>query len=214
MKKIFISAVLVTLIGFPMAQSANAERSFKFEVIPQVFIGKAGDCGADYPAGTPIVGSDWEKNLGLEDTNGHGHQALWLSKNGLTADCSAAVAKIVGVKGITLTELGFDIRNGGHCGAGAPRFNVEATDGFHFMGGCANGTQSPDTPVQGWMRVLIDPTNPAQAFPPLTPGATITSIEIVFDEGTDATPGFSGFAILDNININGTLVGQHGFHLR
>jgi hypothetical protein len=183
---------------------------------PWTYVGKAGDCGAGAPAGTNIVASALVKKFGLPDTNGKPGDALMLSKNGPTADCSSAGASIDGVgpkkkgvqPGITLTELGYDVRNGGHCGAGAPRFNVVATDGNHFMGACGNATVTPDTPQPGWMRVRIDPTNPAQAFPPLAAGATIISIDVVFDEGVDTGPDLSGFVMLDNIDVNGTLLGK------
>jgi hypothetical protein len=137
---------------------------------------------------------------------GDERKGLLLSKNGHTLDCSAAGASFTGVKGITLTELGFDIRNGTHCSAGAPRFNVVATDGFHFIGGCSNGTPTAAPQDPGaWTRVRIDPSNPAQAFPPIVSGATVVSIEIVFDEGTDGGPG-AGLAVIDNIDVNGTLI--------
>jgi hypothetical protein len=46
-------------------------------------------------------------------------------------------------------------------------------------------------------------------FPPLTPGTHITSLEIIFDEGTDTanndTEGV-GLAVIDNIFINGTYI--------
>ena len=44
-------------------------------------------------------------------------------------------------------------------------------------------------------------------FPPIASAATIKSIEIVFDEGTDATPG-AGLAVIDKNDINGTLIGE------
>jgi hypothetical protein len=202
---VIASSVLAASAGLAMVSSAYAEN---LKVEPGVFVGKAGDCGTGYPAGHKIVGAEWVKNIGLPDQHGGDSQALILSKNGPTTDCSAAGADIKGVKGIKLTEIGFDIRNGGHCGSGAPRFNVEATDGSHFVGGCANGTQTPNTPQAGWTRVRINPANPAQAFPPIAPGATIKSISIIFDEGVDTGPDFSGMAIIDNIDINGTLIGQ------
>ena len=37
----------------------------------------------------------------------------------------------------------------------------------------------------------------------------VKSIQIVFDEGQDTGPDFFGLAVLDNIDVNGTLVG-HG----
>ena len=202
------SAALAAAVGLAIALPAYADDNDndKFKVDPGVFIGKAGDCG---PApGSKIVGAAWVKDIGLPDAKGHDSEGLILSKNGPTADCSAAGATLKGVKGITLTEIGFDIRNGGHCGAGAPRFNVVTSDGFHFLGGCANATQTPNTPQQGWTRVRIDPLNPAQAFPPIAPGAKIVSIDIVFDEGVDVGPDFSGMAIIDNIDVNGVLVGR------
>jgi hypothetical protein len=202
------AAFLAFAFALPALADNDDNDNDKFKVDPGVFVGKAGDCGTGYPAGHKIVGAAWVKDMGLPDTKGNDSEGLFLSKNGPTADCSAAGASLKGVKGITLTEIGFDIRNGGHCGAGAPRFNVVATDGFHFVGGCANGTQTPNTPQAGWTRVRINPQNPAQAFPPIAPGAKIVSIDIVFDEGVDTGPDFSGFAELDNIDVNGVLVGR------
>ena len=196
-----------------------------FAVHPKTFVGKAGDCGVGYPAGAEIVSAEWIKGMGLPDNGGANfgpttnaaaipnnnddRNGLLLSKNGATPNCSSAGADLTGLEGTVLTELGFDYRNGTHCGAGAPRFNVTTSDGvFHFLGGCANSTPSPapqDPTV--WTRVRIDPTNPGQAFPPIAPGAKVKSIEIVFDEGTDGGAG-AGLAVIDNIDINGVLVGK------
>jgi hypothetical protein len=163
------------------------------------------------PGHTHIVASQWVQDLGLNGANPGGN-GLILSKNGTTPTNASAGASVNGVKGITLTELGFDERgnfalnSGGHCGAGATRFNVVTTDGVtHFLGGCANATKTQDTPAQGWFRVRIDPTNLGQAFPPVTPTEKVKSIDLVFDEGTDTGPDFSGFAILTNIDVNGQL---------
>ncbi len=48
----------------------------------------------------------------------------------LSASSAAAGAVINGVKGLTLTELGWDIRVGTHCSptSGAPRFNIVTSD--------------------------------------------------------------------------------------
>jgi hypothetical protein len=193
------------------------------QAVPSNFVGKAGDCGTGTPAGSNIVTSAWLTGMGLPDNGGSNtatdaatkhdpHFGLLLSKNGLTADCSAAGATIEGAAGTTPTELGFDYRNGGHCGAGAPRFNLTTSDGvFHFIGGCANGTQTPapQDPAQ-WTRVRFSPTSVAQAFPPVAPGAKIKSLSIIFDEGTDTAstsdPMGVGLAVLDNIDVNGTLI--------
>jgi hypothetical protein len=196
MKKLLL--VLAVLFSFPLALLAWAAGEFQAQ--PGVFD----------PGGTGIVVAQWIKNLGLPDLEGPQRFGLLLSKNGPTATNAAAGATISGVEGIVLTEIGFDINTGTHCGAGAPRFNVQASDGFHFLGGCNNGTKTPGTPDPGWTRVRINPSNAAQAFPPIAPGSTVKSIQIVFDEGTDTGPDFSGIAVLDNIDINGTLIGKPG----
>lgn len=157
------------------------------------------------PDNTGIVTAAWSNSIGLPDKGGSNF-GLLLQKNGLTSANAASGAFIQGVEGITLTVLGFDYKDGSHCGGGAPRFNVLATDGFHFIGGCGNATPV-GAPAVGWTRVTLDPYNPAQAFPVLTPGATILSITLILDEGTDQG---TGSALLDNINVNGTYIGKPG----
>jgi hypothetical protein len=199
--------------------------------IPAIFVGAAGDCGNGYPAGSRIVTAAWLGGMGLPDNGGNNttrldlatnpnkndpHRGLLLSKNGPTPDCSAAGATIEGVRGMLVTptfELGFDFRNGGHCGAGAPRYNVVAKPvvgpDINFVGGCSNGirTPAPQDPLE-WTRVRF--TN-AQAFPPLLVGSRIVSIELIFDEGTDEPlvlddPNGVGLAVVDNLNINGVFI--------
>jgi hypothetical protein len=194
MKYVLGLGVLIILAGVAVAPSAEAA-----QVRPSVFVGAAGVCGP--MPGSKIVGAAWVKHFGLADTVPNTSFALILSKNGPTTDCSAAGADVRGINGTVLTELGFDVRNGGHCGAGAPRFNVVTNDNqLHFIGGCANGTQTPDTPQQGWTRVRFDLTSLG--------GLPVKSVGLVFDEGTDTGPDFSGVVILDNIDINGTLIGR------
>jgi len=200
-------ATTLVLLASALAPGGALADNAAVKAKPFTFVGAAGDCG---PApGSDIVDAAWQPHEGLPDA-GKSNHGLYLAKLGPTPDCSASGAVIDGVSGITLTEIGFDIRDDGHCGAGAPRFNVTATDGFHFLGGCANGTKTPNTPAAGWTRVRIDPTNGAQAFPPIAANATIISIAIVFDEGTDTGPDFTGFAVIDNIDINGVLIGKPG----
>jgi hypothetical protein len=130
---------------------------------------------------------------------------LLLVKTGPTANFAAAGADLKSVRGMTLTELGYDIRTGSHCGGGAPRFNVVTEDGVTHFVGCSSGTVT--TSSAGWRRLRWDPKNPAQAFPPIT--GTVRSISIIFDEGQDAAAGEpSGSAIIDNIDLNGKLVGE------
>lgn len=160
------------------------------------------------PGHTGTVAAAWVKHLGLpqNDPNRYG---LILSKNAPTPTNSAPGLVINGVKGIHLTELGFDVRNGGHCGAGAPRFNVVASDlpGVTRFYGCVYGTHTAATPQAGWQRVrfLTNVSYPGADAIPST--ATILSISVIFDEGVDTGPDFSGMVVLDNIDINGFLIG-------
>jgi hypothetical protein len=161
------------------------------------------------PGNTGTVAAAWIKHLGEPDPNDLGDVdrfALLLSKNTASSTNSAAGATIENVSGIHLTEVGFDFKNGSHCGAGAPRFNVVTNDGvLHFVGGCSSGVITPNTPEMGWSRVRIDPA--LVGNPNITPTETVTSIQIIFDEGTDTATDFSGQAVIDNIDINGTLIG-------
>jgi hypothetical protein len=147
-------------------------------------------------------------------------QGLLLVKTGPTGNNASAGATLKNVKGITLTELGYDIRKpglnqndprGSHCGAGSPRFNVTTSDGFWFI-----GCNSP-TPVStgggltnGWLRLRWSGIGlmgyKDNVLSPIT--GTVKSISIVFDEGQDTGPDNFGAAMLDNIDVNGTLVGR------
>jgi hypothetical protein len=149
------------------------------------------------PDHTGIISSAWVPGIGLPDAGGSNH-GLYLAKEGPTETNAAAYAVIDGVEGITLADLGYDVKDGGHCSGGAPRFNVDASDGFHFVGACTNGTVA-GVPAAGWTRYRF---SLAQAFPPITPGATINSIAVLFDE--------EGSVIIDNIDVNDTLIGKPG----
>jgi hypothetical protein len=225
MKRFYVLLAVLALVAFMPAGRAAADTSLR--AVPFEYVGNAGDCGTGYAAGSHIVTAAWLGGMGLPDNGGSNvgvsptdnpnksdpHSGLLLSKNGPTSDCSSSGARINGVKGMTVGanfELGFDYRNGGHCGAGAPRFNVTTKDGFSFAGGCANGTASaaPQDPAQ-WTRIRILPTLAGQGFPPIPVGSVIESISILYDEGTDTanndTQGV-GLAVLDNIDIGGQLI--------
>jgi hypothetical protein len=198
----------------------------RLRAVPFVFIGRADECGEGWPAGSRIVTSGWLGGMGLPDNGGDNFGAdprdnankrdarlgLLLSKNGSTSDCSSSGARIKGVRGMVIDEasaLGFDYRNGGHCGGGAPRFNVvvrepnSSATTFFFVGNCASGvrTPAPQDPLQ-WTRVRF--------ANPFALGSRIESISIVFDEGTDQAgtedPNGVGLAVVDNIFINGRLI--------
>jgi len=143
------------------------------------------------------------------------NEGVLLGKTGPTANIASSGVDIKGVKGTVITELGFDIRAGSHCGNGAPRWNITTTDGTTHFVGCNTGVGSPQptatpTPTVPWDRLRWSAAalaSPAVAFPPITPGQQVKSISIIFDEGQD-TPFSSGDAFLDNIDINEQLVGR------
>lgn len=201
-----LTAIVFTLAALP-GRAAGGWRVYtlssaqngddKFKARPGVFD----------PAKSGAVDARWVGKVGEADDRGNGNFALYLQKAAPTAANSAAGAIIDGVEGQPADGVyGFDYRNGGQCGAGSPRYNLLATDGFHFIGGCANGTQTPAA-TPGWTTTTFDATNPAQAFPVVAPGATIISLTLIADEGTDTGPGF---IYTDNLNINGQLITKPG----
>lgn len=71
--------------------------------------------------------SAWKANQGLPDSTGNKDQAPYFQKMTLTPTFAAGVAVIKGFEGqatSVLAPLSFYWREDGHCGAGAPRFNV------------------------------------------------------------------------------------------
>jgi hypothetical protein len=234
-----VSAVSLIALGIAVGGSGSASADHNqgrnnLRADPWVFVGTATQCGG--AAGSKIVTSAWLPGMGLPDDGTPNsqnppasgadprdpHHGLLLNKNGPTTDCSSSGAEIEGFRrgrSATISELGFDYRVGGHCGAGAPRFNVTSTSGFTYFLGCIHGAQTPapQDPTQ-WTRVrfsategTVFPANPAA--PPFVfgPGGTqVKSIDIVFDEGTEVAspsgPTGPGLAVLDKIDVNGDLI--------
>jgi hypothetical protein len=115
---------------------------------------------------------------------------------------------------------------GSHCGAGAPRFNILTTTNFYFLG-CASppavvttgpgSAEATPPPPPDWLRLRWS-GSPVMAFcatcpfpttftlQPIT--GTVLRIQIVFDEGSDTGGDFFGAAIIDNVDVNATLVGR------
>ena len=119
-----------------------------------------------------------------------------------------------GVQGMTLTELGYDIRKpgsaadarGSHCGAGAPRFNVVTQDNVTHFVGCNSPLATVTAASTGWLRLRW--TSAQLLAAGIATNAQVKSITIVFDEGQDTGPDNFGLAVLDNIDVNGTLTGS------
>ena len=170
------------------------------------------DPGTFDPKDTDLVAARWLHGIGCPpgdagcptgDKGDKENSGLLLVKTGATANNAAAGAELKNVNGITLTELGYDVRSGSHCGAGAPRFNVVTKDNVTHFVGCASPPPAVMAKSAGWMRLRW---TPAQAFPPIT--SPVKSITIIFDEGQDTPGDGSGLAVLDNLDVNGTIVGH------
>jgi hypothetical protein len=140
----------------------------------------------------------WKAQQGEADATGGASQALYFQKMTATTTNAAGVAEVEGVEGMSPSDVGqlaFDWRTDGHCGGGAPRFNLTVenggTDQTIFFGCMAMQDEGQKTDDQGrtWDRRSVDISN--------VPG-TIVSLSIVFDEGNDVG---QGFVYLDNIQV-------------
>jgi hypothetical protein len=167
------------------------------------------------PSSSGTLTAQWVDRLGVPTGNllSPVDPGLVLSKNATAPAGSIAGAYIRNITG-SLTELGFDYREGGQCTTTSPHFVVVTSlSGTHMVGGCSKGTITAPmigtTPVMGWKRVRFNLTDPLQISPALLPGDTITSITLVLDQGPGTDPAAAGgLVVIDNIDINGTLVGR------
>jgi hypothetical protein len=162
------------------------------------------------PAATNTVAATWMDGTGAASTStattaaDTRNQGLLLSKTSNASNQAQAGVVIRDVEGISLTQLGYDIRVGSQCTALSPRFVVVTTDDVVHKIGCASGTAQP-APVAGWKRLRFDPANPAQTVPAIPAGSKVKSIHLVHDGGPEAG---SSIVVLDNIDINGKIIGQ------
>jgi len=137
------------------------------------------------------------------DSTDKQNEGLLLAKTGPTNNFASAFARIKNPPS-GITELGYDLRKpaspsdprGSHCGAGAPRFNVTTASGTEFVG-CNSPSPNLTIAGDGWLRLRWTVNFTA-----------VKQLSIVFDEGQDTGPDNFGLAVLDNVDVNGTLAGQ------
>jgi hypothetical protein len=170
------------------------------------------------PDHTDLVQAAWLNGTGCpsslgclpgdQDAKDEHNEGLLLVKTGPTSTNASAIAELKEVRGVTVTELGYDIRKpfpagnldvrGSHCGAGAPRLNLITSDGTTVFIGCNSPAPvATSAGAEGWTRLrwTIPPTQ-------------VQRILIVFDEGQDTGPDNFGAAFLDNVDVNGEIVGS------
>src|SRR4051794_11442374 len=92
-------------------------------------------------------------NTGCPVATFHGG-VLHLEKNCASSTDAAAGADITGFEGQTLSSLSFTLASASQCQGGSPRFNVQTTSGFFFLG-CNNVT--PTTNANGTVTYTFTP---------------------------------------------------------
>jgi hypothetical protein len=166
------------------------------------------------PTYSGTVAALWVDHLGVPTANHSttGDPGLVLSKNAspnatAVTTGSYAGAYIRNVSG-SLTELGYDYREGGQCTATSPHFVLVVPSGTHTLG-CSTGTSTAG-PVKGWIRVRFD-----LAKLGLLPGDTVTSLKLVLDYGPESgATAAGGMVVIDNIDVNGKFVGKQSTQWR
>ena len=186
------------------------------------------------PAKTHLVHASWQDGIGCPtnagtssdgvnqdgtysdpacttgDAQDKQNEGLILAKTGPSANFASAFVELKDVKGITLNELGYDIRKAGptvnddrgsHCDNGSPRFIIVTTTTTAAIG-CRSPQPDTTTAGNGFLRLR---------WTTGLPSGTVQQIFILSDDGTDTGPDNFGLSVLDNIDVNGTLVG-HGSH--
>jgi hypothetical protein len=206
-KKLTSLSIGLTALAFPasvfLSSGAALAVSPNFSLVP--FTYNPGNV-------CPGITSVWD------NTTGNPAPSIFMNK-----PCTTATNAASGVDIITplemqsvanLTELNFDYKAGEHCGAGAPRFNLQldqAGNSNAFLG-CAGGTQTPTG--NGYTHVEYSAAQIAAAVGTAngTPSSTLYDLYMIFDEGTDTptggTIGTAGAVHVDNISVNGVNEGS------
>ena len=155
MKKLLIAGVLATALVFTVSASAA--------LVPGVYD----------PGNTGCVKATFIKKT----------KTLHLEKNCPTATNASAGAEVTGVSGQTFQSASFTLASATQCQGGSPRFNVETTTGFFFLG-CNNVT--PTTNPDGTLTYTFKAATLAAAGQQVpTPTGTIESVSVLIDvQGT------------------------------
>ncbi len=237
MTKRFLAAVLIAVFGVSgvayAAGAFNQVQPNEYDPARTMLVNGAWLKGlgcpteasvADYPATSPnrtysdpacLTGDAKDKRV----------EGLLLAKTGPTSNNAEPYAELKNIKGIPLTELGYDLRKtgdtaqpqGSTCSVEAPMFQLQTKSGDVYYIGCSSPPPDSQVAGQGFIRLRWGGTAPLMAY---LNGSVLTNITgmafdkayIVFQDGygpgTADTTNFA-LSVLDNIDVNGTLVG-HG----
>lgn len=182
-----VVAVMVALSGSAYAQGSFTIEPFTYD-----------------PGSLCDEQASWVSGAGIG-----GGSAILLQKNCTTATEAAAGIEITssleGGDISALTELNLIVK--GHCGAGAPRFNV-VVDGSYYFLGCSSG-EATDA-GNGYTRVVFDTADFTAAGIPAT--GTLEDIYVIFDEGTDTPTSDTivtpGEAYIAGVSVNGVEISE------
>jgi hypothetical protein len=167
MRKLVLAGVLATALAFTVSASAA--------LVPGVFD----------PGNTGCVKATFVKKT----------KTLHLEKNCPTPTNASAGADITGVSGQSFQSASFTLASTTQCHGGSPRFNVDTTTGFFFLG-CNNVT--PTTNANGTATYTFTAATLAAAGQQVpTPTGTIESVSVLID--------VQGVADLTKVMFNGTL---------
>lgn len=146
-------------------------------------------------------------NPDLTDPQDKQHYGWLLARNNTLSppgpEASADLTVMFAGPTIMVSQAGFDRLTGAtQCGGGSPRYNVETAAGVLFL-----ECDQPAGPVveapgftvtttrtdlgNGWERIVFN----------ISPAAEATFLQVLSDSGP-------GAALVDNINVNGTLIGR------
>jgi hypothetical protein len=183
--------------------------------------------------------SAWDDHSGLTTTVSQSRKGLVLRKANESADLGIPYANVEGFEGATLRELGFDVNSqksrhfsGEHCNA-SPTVEVTLTNGTTYAFYCTSGEHRP-IPDTAWDRVRFSDSDAKpiscgtkgctmQPWPGFASGKTIVAapkdadpksgtFQIIMMDGYDSAPDFSGVTYLDNVDLNGTPIGDGELH--
>jgi len=191
MKRVLVLALVallcVSLAGLAVAKN-KGNKPVKVKTIPFII---------NPPTTKGLAAAAWVTHQGLPDAGKSDH-ALFFMKDAAALKDTLPGATVKGVNGLVLTELGFDYRLDGL--ALAVSMVVKVTGGGTTTFTIPAGP--PTIIAPNWAEVRFD----------LGAGiADVDTITIYFDWGsTPPAEGEADFIYLDNIDVNGALMGKPG----